>query len=110
MSHRQIYIGIFGLIIGLIGIAAMLFPVYLDQFDLYGIQVSCGNGFGFHLHGDDAGLASRCGTAVMIRRLWAIPTVAVGGLIVAWFVMMWARAQHEDAAEPPHKVPHPEIA
>jgi hypothetical protein len=115
VSHRQIYIGIFGLIIGAIGLAAMWFPVYLDQFDVYGIQVSCGNGLSSHLHGEGgAGLASRCSTDLLIRRMWAIPTVAVGWLLVTWFVAMWARAQQRDnsqpGTEPEHKIPHPEIA
>ncbi|OBK22563.1 hypothetical protein A5634_07225 [Mycobacterium asiaticum] len=110
MSHRKIYIGIVGLIVGFIGLGAMWFPVYLDQFDIYGIQVSCGNGLSSHLHGEGgAALVSRCDTALLVRRLWAIPTVIVGWLLVTWFVMMWAHAQRDDS-EPEHSVPHPEIA
>ena len=26
-----------------IGLAALLYPIYLDQYDIYGIEVSCGN-------------------------------------------------------------------
>ena len=109
MSRRHIYFGIFGLIIGLIGVAAMWFPVYLDQFDHYGIQVSCGNGFSSHLHGEaTAAITSRCSTGLLVRRLWAIPTVAAGWMIVTWFVIMWAREQQVDNDVPAHNVPHSE--
>lgn len=98
MSHRQLFTGAVGLILGVIGLAALWFPVYLDQFDGYGMQISCGDGLGFHLamtHADDA--ASQCGSAMLIRRMWAIPTVVIGGLMVAWFAMGWARAEREPA-------------
>lgn len=105
MSRRHIYIGILGLIIGVIGLAAMWFPVYLDQFDHYGIQVSCGNGFSSHLHGEGTeAILSRCDTGLLVRRLWAIPTVAAGWMIVTWFVIAWARAQHEDNDVSGHRV------
>lgn len=104
MSRRQLYLGILGLIIGLIGLAAMLIPVYLDQFDMYGIQVTCGNGLSSHLRGEtSAALASRCGSALLERRLWAIPTLAAGWMIVTWFVVAWARVQQNDTAESEHR-------
>lgn len=98
VSHRQLFIGAAGLILGVIGLAALWFPVYLDQFDHYGMQISCGDGLGFHLamaHADSA--AAQCGTAMLVRRVWAIPTVAIGGVMVTWFVMKWAQSEREPA-------------
>lgn len=113
MSHRQQFIGAAGLILGVIGVAALWFPVYLDQFDGYGMQISCGDGLGVHLvmaHADSA--TSQCGSAMLVRRAWAIPSAAIGGLMVAWFLATWARGGQTSTedAEPQHYVPHPEIA
>jgi len=115
VSRRQLLIGTAGLALGLIGLAALWFPVYLDRFDGYGMQIDCGNGLGVHLslaHADDGGAASQCGSAMLVRRVWAIPTVAVGAMLVAWFVAQWARGEqtNPEDAEPQHHVPHPEIA
>jgi hypothetical protein len=60
------------------------------------MQINCGDGLGFHLvmaHADAA--ASQCGSAMLIRRMWAVPMVVIGGLMVSWFVMTWARAERE---------------
>ncbi|OBI94019.1 hypothetical protein [Mycobacterium asiaticum] len=114
MSHRQIYLGIAGVAMALIGLGALWFPVYLDQFDIYGMKVNCGNGIGAmavqtQVEGETA---ARCGTALLVRRLWSIPTVAMGWLLVTVFVVMWVRDEHreDEAVEPAHYVPHPEIA
>ncbi|OBK15042.1 hypothetical protein [Mycobacterium asiaticum] len=115
MTHRQIYIGIAGLVLALIGAGALLFPVYLDQFDIYGMKINCGNGIGTvmvqtQVEGETA---QRCGTALLVRRLWAIPTLVLGWLLVTGFLVMWVRdgqREPDPAAEPPHYVPHPEIA
>jgi hypothetical protein len=115
VSRRQTYIGIAGLLLGLIGLAALWFPVYLDQFDHYGMKISCGNGIGSHIAQTqvDGDAAARCGTALLVRRMWAIPTVALGGLLFAVFLVLWARDdpnQQDEAEEGRHYVPHPEIA
>lgn len=103
VSRRQIYIGIFGLILGFVGLAALWFPVYLDQFDAYGMQINCGNGIGTHValaHAGGDAAASQCGTAMLVRRAWAIPAVAIGGLMVVWFVLRWVRGQEEREQDP----------
>lgn len=96
MSHRQLFIGAAGLILAFIGVAALWFPVYLDQFDGYGMQINCGNGLGTHsglIHADSD--TAPCGSVMLIRRLWAIPALAVGGLLVTWFVLAWARDEQK---------------
>lgn len=113
-SNRQMYIGIAGVLLALVGLAAMLYPIHLSAYDMYGIKVNCGNGFSADLnqaaetHGGHD-VVSQCGNAVLLRRVWAIPTVALGWLLITAFLAMWAHAKKEDA-EPPHYVPHPEIA
>ncbi|WP_236952635.1 hypothetical protein [Mycobacterium tuberculosis] len=45
MNRRQMFIGITGLLLAVIGLMALWFPVYLDQYDAYGIKVTCGSGW-----------------------------------------------------------------
>lgn len=123
MSHRRIYIAIAGLLLAFIGLAALWVPVYLDQFDSYGIKVSCGNGIEAKLTHTDltdgSALAARCDTAVLVRRAWAIPTVVLGSGLVAFFLIGWVRSappeeDPEDDETPltslRRRPPHPEIS
>ncbi|OBJ60386.1 hypothetical protein [Mycobacterium sp. 1423905.2] len=93
MSRRQIYLGVAGLVLLVIGVAGLWFPVYLNQFDVYGVKVSCGNGFSSTVPpnalADGGNPAARCGTALLIRRAWTIPTVILGWLLVTRFVVAW---------------------
>lgn len=115
MNHRLMYIGIAGVLLGLFGLTAMFYPVHLDAYDMYGIKVNCGNGFNANLslaasEGHD--FVTQCGNAVLVRRVWAIPTVAIGWLLVTGFLVKWVHNEQQarEGAEPPHYVPHPEIA
>jgi hypothetical protein len=93
VSHRQTYLGIAGLLLAVIGLAALLYPIYLDQYDHYGIEVSCGTGLRADLtqaaQADNHGLVSQCDTALLLRRAWAIPAIAVGWLFVTAFLVSW---------------------
>lgn len=72
------------------GLFALRFPVFIDGYDQFGWQVKCGSGFTTDLiqasSADNAPTASgrdyvgRCDSALLIRRLWAIPLAALGGL------------------------------
>ena len=68
------------------GLLALWFPVHLGQYDQWGMQISCGRGFNASLSqtpgAHDAGLAGQCGTALLLRRLWAIPAAIVGWVLV----------------------------
>ena len=72
------------------GLLALYFPVFIDAFDQFGWQVKCGNGFTTELTqaSSAAGTARRyvdqCNSALMIRRSWAIPTAALGGVTLTW--------------------------
>lgn len=72
------------------GTLALYFPVFIDAFDQFGWQVKCGNGFTAELtQASSAAGAARnyvdqCNSALMVRRLWAIPTAALGGMTLTW--------------------------
>jgi hypothetical protein len=95
VSERAWYAVAGGGILVIIGLFALRFPVYLDDFDQWGWQVKCGTGFG----GDFAQAAAatnatdfvdRCGTALLVRRLWTIPLVVIG--LIAFFGTLLATA------------------
>ena len=112
MSRRQLYIAIVGLLLVLIGAAALWFPVYLAEYDLYGIKISCGNGFGIQqgqISHDANAPTAGCGPALLIRRAWAIPILAIGWSLIGWVVVLWMRADPTLSDEPEHLLPHPEI-
>jgi hypothetical protein len=87
------YIGIAGLLLAVIGMAALLYPIYLDQYDVYGIKVSCGNAlrsdFSQAARGAHHDLVTQCDTALLVRRAWAIPATAIGWLLVTGFLVGW---------------------
>jgi len=78
VSNRQLVFGIVGAALVVIGLLGLWFPVYLGQYDQYGMQIACGRGFSANLsqaaeaHGD--GLVAQCGTALLLRRIWAVPS------------------------------------
>ncbi|AGC60796.1 putative membrane protein [Mycobacterium liflandii 128FXT] len=93
MTHRQLYLGIAGVVVGIIGLFALWLPVYLDHYDLYGMKVSCGRGFTSDLtqatQGGGGPLVDQCDSALLFRRAWAIPAVAIGWLLVTAFLVSW---------------------
>jgi hypothetical protein len=88
-------IGVAGLALALIGLAALWYPISLDQYDPYGFPVKCGNGFSSNLtqavqtNGGD--LVTKCDTALLTRRVWAIPAIAIGWLSITAFLFAWVR-------------------
>ncbi len=77
------YIGIAGLLLAVIGLAD--------------IKVTCGNGFSSNLsqaaQTDGHDVVAQRGTALLVRRAWAIPAVAIGWLLVTAFLAIWV---HQD--------------
>ncbi|OLT94144.1 hypothetical protein [Mycobacterium syngnathidarum] len=83
MSFRAVYIGIAAAVVFLIGLYLLSLPVYLDDFDQFGMQIPCGSGYSAHLvQANAAGqeYVDKCGSALTMRRLWTIPIVAIGAL------------------------------
>jgi hypothetical protein len=103
VSNRQLLVGIGGALLVVVGLLALWFPVYLGQYDQFGMQISCGRGFSANLsQAADAsgdGLVAQCGTSLLERRIWAIPLAVLGWVIVTRLVLIWLRndprAKHE---------------
>ena len=93
MSHRQTYLGVAGLLLAVVGLAALLYPIYLDQYDHYGIEVNCGTGLRSDLtqaaQAENHGLVSQCDTALLLRRSLAIPAIAIGWVLITVFLVSW---------------------
>jgi hypothetical protein len=94
------YLGIAGLLLAVIGLAALLYPIYLDQYDAYGIKVSCGNAlrsdFSQAAQDDHHDLVTQCDTALLVRRAWAIPAIAIGWLLVTGFLVGWVHSSQSE--------------
>jgi hypothetical protein len=98
--HRAFYIGIVCVLAVAAGLLALNFPVLLDAYDQWGFQVDCGTGFASDLSQAAAAAGQhnyvdQCETALVLRRLWAIPLVAVASilLVIVGFVAatVWGR-------------------
>jgi hypothetical protein len=102
LTRRHTIFGVAGLALAVVGLMALWFPVYLHQYDLYGVKVSCGNGFSSNLNqAAQANLVTKCDSALLVRRAWAIPAVAFGWFLVAGFLLAWVHgAQPEEPKEP----------
>lgn len=88
VTPRRIVAGVAAVTLLTVGLLALRWPVYLPDFDPWGIQVKCGSGFSAELvQATFAGADDRCQHALAIRRLWAIPMAALGWLIVIVLVV-----------------------
>jgi len=98
-GRRYTFLGVAGLALALIGLMALWFPVYLNQYDVYGVKVTCGNGFISNLNqAAQANLVTNCDTALLVRRAWAIPAVAIGWLLVTGFLLAWVHREPKEEA------------
>jgi hypothetical protein len=85
--HRLVYTGIVcGVLVGF-GLIALNFPVFLDAYDQWGFQIKCGTGYATDLTQAAAtvgqhNFVNECETALLVRRLWTIPLVAISGLVL----------------------------
>ena len=92
--HRAFYLGVLGVVLIGAGLLALNFPVFVDAFDQFGFQIKCGTGFGANLSqaaaAEGGNYVDQCETALMLRRLWAIPMVAIGSIVLAGVVLVAA--------------------
>ncbi|OBI47432.1 hypothetical protein A5707_19295 [Mycobacterium kyorinense] len=109
MKNRHLLLAIAGMLLVVVGLMALWWPVFLGQYDQYGIQITCGRAYNADLsHAADAGgdtLVSQCGTALLTRRAWAIPTAILGWLLLTALVAGWLHHAPTDEAraeEPSH--------
>ena len=85
--HRLAYTGIVsGVLVGF-GLIALNFPVFLDGYDQWGFQIKCGTGYATDLTQAAAAVGQhdfvdQCETALLVRRMWTIPLVAISGLVL----------------------------
>jgi hypothetical protein len=97
VSNRQLFLGVVGVLLVVVGLLALWFPVYLSQYDQYGMQIGCGRGFSANLsqatEANGGGLVAQCGTALLLRRIWAIPTAVVGWLILTGLIAIWVHTK-----------------
>ena len=97
------------------GLLALCFPVFLDSYDRWGVQVKCGNGYYTKLlqatvaeQGQDqqsspagqsaavrpaSNYVDQCESALGHRRAWLIPVTTLGGLILIGGLVTWARGE-----------------
>lgn len=88
MTPRTIVAGIIAATLLTVGLLALRWPVFLPDFDHWGVQVKCGSGFSADLvQASFAGATDRCQHALAVRRMWAIPMAALGWLIVIALVV-----------------------
>ena len=103
MSNRQVVLGVVGAALIAAGLLALWFPVLLNQYDLWGMQISCGRGFNASLSqapaAKDATFAGQCGSALLLRRLWAIPSAVIGWVILTITAAIWVRSAPDDPEE-----------
>ncbi|WP_123027073.1 hypothetical protein [Mycolicibacterium stellerae] len=92
--HRAFYVGVLSVALIATGLLALNFPVFIDSYDQFGFQIKCGTGYFANLTqateatgGDYVG---HCETALMLRRLWTIPLVAIGASLLAVVVFVAA--------------------
>ncbi|MGH3555627.1 MAG: hypothetical protein ACRDT5_24155 [Mycobacterium sp.] len=105
MSNRQLIVGAVGALLVVVGLLGLWLPVYLGQYDQFGMQIACGRGISANLaqaaYADANGLVAQCGTALLVRRVWAIPVAVVGWLIFTGLIATWIHnspaAEHEAA-------------
>lgn len=70
-----------------VGLLALNFPVFLDAYDQWGFQLKCGTGFASDLSQAAAAAGQhtyvdQCETALLLRRLWSIPLIVVGSIVL----------------------------
>jgi hypothetical protein len=75
-----------GAVAVLLGLFALRFPVYIDDFDQWGWQINCGSGLSSNLAQAGAatngtGFVGRCESALLLRRVWTIPMVVIGSAV-----------------------------
>ena len=93
MSNRQFVVVTAGALLAVVGLLALRWPIYLNHYDQFGMQINCGMGFNSNLaqaaDADGGGLVAQCGTALLIRRAWAIAITVVGWLLLTGLVVTW---------------------
>ncbi len=99
-------------------LVALCFPVYLDSYDKWGLQIKCGNGYysqllqatvddqeQAHPSGSATNYVGQCKSALAHRRAWTISIAGLGALILVPELVAWGRGGSRRPEEPIHQVP-----
>ena len=87
-----------------VGLFALNFPVFLDAYDQWGFQIKCGTGYVSDLtqaaaSAGEHNYVDECETALLVRRLWTIPLVVVGGPVVLVALVASATASARESLD-----------
>lgn len=99
--HRAFYLGVLGVALIAVGLLALNFPVYLSGYDQFGFQIKCGTGYFANLaQAAEAGgdYPAQCETALLTRRLWTIPMIVAGSIVLAVVVFVAATIWGRESA------------
>lgn len=116
-SPRVVTRGWLDILIGAVLIAvalvALSFPVYLDSYDKWGIQVRCGNGYytqllqatiadqeQAHQSGPATDYVNQCKSALLHRRAWILPVAGLGAVILILESGAWMLRGSRGSSEP----------
>ncbi len=108
MTFRDWMVTTVGAVLLTFGLLALAFPVFLDDYDGFGVQIKCGTGYSGQLLQatvEDQNQASRtgpgsaptservdqCNNALTHRRAWAIPLAGIGALIFLRKMVRWGQ-------------------
>lgn len=85
-----------------IGLFALRFPVFLDDYDQWGWQINCGTGYVSELTQATAAAGptnyvDQCQSALMMRRIWTIPLVVIGAIVLLTVVVASAIASGQES-------------
>ncbi len=105
MNHRAAYVGIVSAILLCIGLFALRFPVYLDEYDQWGWQIGCGTGFSSDLTQaaaavGDEDYVNQCEKALIVRRVWTIPLVILGSVVLLAVLVATATTSARESLVP----------
>jgi H+/Cl- antiporter ClcA len=103
--HRLAYAGIVSAVVVAIGLFALQFPVFLDAYDEWGWQIKCGTGYISDLTQaaaavGDTNFVDECETALLMRRVWTIPLVVIGAIVLLAVVVASATTSARESLVP----------
>lgn len=93
MSNQRFMVLLAGVALVAIGLLALRWPVFLTDFDQWGVQINCGSGLGSALTqasaADSAGgnYVGQCHAAISMRRDWTIPLTLFGMSMIGWLMI-----------------------
>lgn len=101
-----------------VSLIALSFPVHLDSYDRYGIQLKCGTGYVTNLvqataddqqeaqlPGTTTHYVDQCKSALLHRRVLILPVTGVATIILMAELMAWMRGWSPNSAESPSEWP-----